>query len=195
MDQGGMEMAVPIPVPKAEEVVRNHQAGQSLSQIAEAMELSVWTVRGIWRRFRDRGHVEPHYQACGRHGIQAERRVYRAALWLKRNHPKWGAPFIRVLIQNKWKAARVPHTRTLQRWFRQAGINQPRQGAQRVVTVQRGSKPHAVWEMDSKVRLRLENGEQVQWLLVSDECSGAILYDGVFPLSSWSGVKGRAGAE
>jgi hypothetical protein len=35
--------------------------------------------------------------------------------------------------------------------------------------------------MDSKVRIRLRGGEQVQGLLISDECSGAVLYDQVFP--------------
>jgi transposase len=174
-------MPVPIPVPKAEEVVARHHAGMGLPGIAETMGLSVWTVRDIWRRYRDRGSVEPNYWACGRRGVRAERRVYRGALWLKRQHPGWGAPLIRVLLAQKWPQAQVPHVRTLQRWFRQAGINRQRQGQQRVVTVERGPVPHAVWEMDSKVRIRLAQGQRVQWLLISDECSGAVLYDAVFP--------------
>jgi transposase len=173
-------MGVPIPVPKAEDVVRKHQAGMSLLAIANQMNMSVWTVRDIWRRYRDRGRVQPNYQACGHHGVKVERRVYRAALWLKRQHPGWGAPLIRCILQQKWPQARVPHVRTLQRWFRHQGVNQKRQGQRRVVAVKRGSTPHAVWEMDSKVRIRLRLGEQVQWLLISDECSGAVLYDHVF---------------
>jgi transposase len=117
-------MGVPTPVPKAEEVVRQHQAGLSLPAIARQMNLSVWTVRDIWRRYRDRRSVEPNYQDCGHHGVKAERRVYRAALWLKRRHPGWGAPLIRSIVQQKWPQARVPHVRTLQRWFRQRGVNQ-----------------------------------------------------------------------
>lgn len=176
-------MSVPIPVPKAEAIIQQHQAGMSLPAIAQHMHLSLWTVRDIWRRFRDRGSVQPNYAACGRRGPRAEGRVYRGALWLKRVHPAWGALLIRTVLRQKWPDAYLPHGRTLQRWFRQAGINRPRQGQQRQVSVKRGSQAHAVWEMDSKVRMRLASGEQVHWLLISDEYSGAILYDSVFPLS------------
>lgn len=175
-------MGVPTPVPKAEEVIRWHERGLSLPGIAEQMEMSVWTVRDIWRRYRDRGSVEPNYAACGRRGFQGDKRVYRAARWLKRAHPGWGAGLIRAVIAEKWPGVKLPHVRTLQRWFRRAGVNRPRQGQRRVPAVNRGKEAHAVWEMDSKVRIRLKSGEQVQWLLVSDEYTGAALYDGVFPL-------------
>jgi transposase len=176
-------MAVPIPVPKAEIIIHHHQAGMSLPAIAQHMRMSIWTVRDIWRRFRDRGSVQPNYAACGRPGPRAERRVYRGAVWLKRAHPTWGALLIGTLLKQKWPDARLPQARTLQRWFHQARINRSPQGQQRQLKVKRGHEAHAVWEMDSKVRMRLANGEQAQWLLVSDEYSGAILYDGVFPLS------------
>jgi transposase len=175
-------MSVPIPVPKAQAIIQQHQAGMSLPTIAQHLHLSVWTVRDIGRRFRDRGSVQPNYAACGRRGPRVERRVYRGAMWLKRTHPAWAATLIRTVLKQKGPEAHLPQARTLQRWFRQAGINRPRQGQQHQGRVKRGGETHAVWEMDSKVRMRLASGEQVQGLLISDEYSGAILYESVFPL-------------
>jgi len=48
-------MPRPIPYERRREIIRRKQAGESLSEIAEALDLSYWTVRQIWRRFRDEG--------------------------------------------------------------------------------------------------------------------------------------------
>lgn len=164
-------------------IVERHQQGETLAQIAERLALSPWTVRKVWRRYRDEGAagLVSHYERCGRRGPRCERRVYRGALWLKRRHPRWGAGLIRVILQQHWQGARIPHPRTLQRWFRAVGIHQgPRQRVPRE-PVARGQAVHAVWEMDAKERLRLANGDGVSWLTVSDEKSGAVLTGQLFP--------------
>jgi hypothetical protein len=75
----------------------------------------------------------------------------------------------------------VPHERTLQRWFRQAGVHRRPQGRKPRQRVKRGQTAHAVWQMDSKQAIGLANDEMVSWLLISDENSGAMLHGTVFP--------------
>ena len=172
-----------IPVAQRQVIVERHQPGASLEQIAGQLGLSPWTVRTLWRRYRDRGPagLEPDYAACGRAGARCERRVYRAALWLKRAHPGWGGPLIRTLIQQRWPEAQVPVARNLQRWFRAAGINtSPRQRRPRE-PVQRATAVHETWEMDAKEQVRLADASGVSWLTLSDEKSGAILDSPLFP--------------
>jgi hypothetical protein len=49
----------------------------------------------------------------------------RAACWLKRHHPSWGAGLIRDLLQERWPDRAVPDPRSLQRAFQAAGLNRP----------------------------------------------------------------------
>lgn len=172
-----------IPVALREVIVERHQHGDSLTQIAEQLGLSVWTVRTLWRRYRDHGSagLAPHYAGCGRPGPRCERRVYRGALWLKRAHRNWGAPLIRTLLQQRWPEASVPTARNLQRWFRAVGINtSPRQRVPRA-PIQRATQVHETWEMDAKEQMQLADGSGVSWLTLSDEKSGAILDSRLFP--------------
>ncbi len=50
-------MTAVIPVPLRREIVRRHEAGESLSGIAQQLRLSVWGVRKIWRQYRDKGEA------------------------------------------------------------------------------------------------------------------------------------------
>ncbi len=88
---------------------------------------------------------------------------------------------IRLLIAEKWPELDVPHERTLQRWFRAAGVN--RRGKRRIVGQKghRGQEPHAVWQMDAKEQMKLADESEASWLMVTDEKSGASMAAEVFP--------------
>jgi transposase len=172
-----------IPVPIRRRIVERHQQDESLPAIAKDLGLPFETVRGIWRRYRDRGEVglQPDYDKCGKRGIRSPKLVYRAAIWLKRAHPKWGATLIKLLIEEKWPALETPHARTLQRWFRAAGVDRRHK---RRVTGQnhaRGKAVHEVWQMDAKEQIQLADGSEGSWLSLTDEQSGAIIAAGIFP--------------
>ena len=49
----------------------------------------------------------------------------------------------------------------------------------------RATPPHETWQMDAKERIRLRGPEQVSWLRLTDECSGAMLWTEVFPPGCW----------
>src|SRR5438132_4991314 len=171
-----------IPVPVRETIVERHLAGATIPAIAAELHLSPWSVRKIWRRFRDLGaeRLAPDYDRCGPHEPHTPRLLYRAALWLRRRHPTWGAAVIRLALQQHWPAACVPHERTLQRWFRRAHLLPP----PRQLPPQnpaRGQEPHEVWQMDAKEKVRLGNGSQASWLTLVDEASGGLIAAEVFP--------------
>jgi hypothetical protein len=175
-----MPSAIPVPVRQA--IVQRHQAGETLPAVAADLHLSLWSVRRIWRRFRDWGSARlgPDYDRCAPRGPRSPRWLHRAALWLRRRHPTWGAAVIRFFLQQHWPKASVPHERTLQRWFRRAHLlPPPRQLPPQHPT--RGQEPHEVWQMDAKEKVRLGNGGQASWLALIDEASGGLLAGEVFP--------------
>ena len=61
-------MPRPLSVPLREEIVRRHQQGLPLTQIAADLAIPYGTVRNIWRLFRQRDGegLAPNYRSCGR---------------------------------------------------------------------------------------------------------------------------------
>lgn len=176
-------MPKPIAVVIRRQIVDRHEKGETLTAIARTLDMPYESVRNVWRLYRKEGRIEPNYAACGQPGVRCSQRVYRAARWLKSLHPTWGAGLIRQVIVDKWADEDVPHERSLQRWFRKAGIHTRRQKRRYEKRKGRGKAPHNVWEMDSREQIKLASGEQVSWLVVSDEASGAIVSAEVFPHS------------
>lgn len=174
-------MPKPIPVAIRRQIVERHQSGETLKTISKALEMPYESVRTVWRLYRSEGRINPNYGVCGQRGARCSQRVYRAALFLKRLHPTWGATLIREVILDKWCDEKVPHARSLQRWFRQVGIQTKRMKRPYEKRTGRGKAPHNVWEMDSREAIRLATQESVSWLMISDEASGAILDCTVFP--------------
>jgi hypothetical protein len=101
---------------------------------------------------------------------------------MKRNHPKWGAVLVRLKLQTHFPDEELPCERTFQRWFRRAGVAQsPKVQQCRSTYVQRGRQVHQVWAVDAKEQMKLADGSDASWLVVTDETSGAILYARAFP--------------
>jgi hypothetical protein len=104
------------------------------------------------------------------------------ALQLRRLHPTWGAGLVRVLLHRRYSVDPIPAQRTLQRWFRRAGLLPAPSGRRAGPrSYQRAQQPHDVWQMDAADQVALQNGRQVCWLRIADECSGAVLQTTVFP--------------
>jgi hypothetical protein len=115
--------------------------------------------------------------------------VYDQALELRRCHPTWGAGLIRVVLHERWPQRALPSTRTLRRWFSPAGLGPAPRGRKPMQHRPRATRAHAVWQMDAAEQLRLQTGEQVSWLRLTDECSGAVLGTKVFAVGRWSQVE------
>jgi hypothetical protein len=174
-------MPVPIAVAIREQIVIRRQGGENLGEIARDLGMSYDSVRNVWRLYQSQGRIKPNYGNCGPKAPKVCKRVYRAALFLKHKHPTWGAGLIKQLIEDKWADETVPSERSLQRWFKRAGINQARKKQLGEARKGRGKAVHNVWEMDSREEIRLASGQKVVWLVASDEASGAILKGSIFP--------------
>lgn len=163
------------------EIVERRNRGESFRHIAQAMVLSYDTVRAIWRHWERGGTLAPHYEACRHKGPRKAPAVVEAALGLKRDHPRWGAGLIRVLLSEEFDPQMLPSERTLQRWWRQAGLGRTPAAVQSASKVRRGTEVHEVWAIDAKEKMTLGDGSGASWLTISDEASGAMLLAEAFP--------------
>jgi transposase len=170
-------MPAPIPVPVRQAMFQRSRKGVSVATLAEEFELSERTVR----RFDERGQsgLAPDYTRCATKSASKDSAVRQRALQMRAQHPGWGGGLIRVFLQQELNAC--PSERTLQRWFREAALTPAPAGRRPDRDKTRASRPHEVWQMDAAERMRLASGEQVSWLRLADECSGAVLHTAIFP--------------
>ena len=177
-------MPQPIPFPIRQVIVQRAQQGQSASFIARCLGLVPRTVRQLVQRLRRQGPnalAASYPSRAYPHSIQF-RTLVEEALQLRRAHPTWGAGLVRVLLHRHYPADPIPAERTLQRWFHRADlIPAPRGRRSGPSSYHRAPQPHDVWQMDAADQVALQNGTQVCWLRIADECSGAVLQTTVFP--------------
>lgn len=170
-------MGKPIHYPMRQQIVQLRQTGLTISQIAEQIGLSYWTVRRLLRRLRDRGEsgLAADYSCCGqRSKIRSNALTKRAACWLRRIHPEWGAPLIHLKLVQRYGSEQVASIRQLQRWFRQQGLSRPRSKTKdQQDAPSKAKQVHQCWQVDAKERLRLANGQACSYLSIVDEHSGA----------------------
>lgn len=149
---------------------------------------AVWMV---WNRFVTEGTagLSPRYDHNGRPGPGRSCLIFRAALWLKRLHPDWGAVVIHTVLKERYGSANLVASRQMNRWFRKAGLSN------RGSRMPKNSKDwawkvHDTWQVDAKEQQRLGSGEQTCWLTIVDEKSGALLEAPPFP--PWEDLSGSA---
>lgn len=176
-------MPAPVSVPVRQAIWNQWHQGKEVAAIAAKFELAPRTVRHLVRRFRVQGKqgMAPSYEPCGQRRSQNLESVRDESLRLRREHPTWGAGLIRVMLQRNAFASELPTERTLQRWLAAAGLNPAPSGRRPASESRRAQEPHEVWQMDAAERLRLATGQQVSWLRLIDECSGAVLSTTIFP--------------
>lgn len=166
-----------------QKVYKLWESDKSYVTISEELSLSYSTVRSLCNRYTKRGFagIIPDYHNCGQ-GRKPSRSnvIYRAAVWLKRKHRKWGAECIRLILLERYPDLTVPTSRTLQNWYKDLDLNPHRDKRPREKPVW-ADEVHDVWQIDAKEQLRTRDGKPASWLSMIDEHSGAILEVPVFP--------------
>jgi len=162
-------------------IVEQKLNGKSLVHISEEQNFSYSTTCRIWRRFKKYGYqgLNADYSNCGPRAIKSSKKVYRCSIWLKRKHPKWGAPFILTILEERYPKEHFPSVRTMQLWFRKAGLSLPK-AYRKEPKVEKVKKVHDCWQIDAKENLQLKDGSKACYLSVVDVKSGAALGAPVF---------------
>lgn len=172
-----------IPVPIRQQVWHRLQLGQPTRQIAAALRLPPRTVRALARRFRAGGPaaLAPGYRRPGHLAHEQPPAAIAAVCQLRREHPTWGAGLILVILRERRPEHAWPSERTAQRWLHRAGLAPAPRGRRPGSNLERATQPHEVWQMDAAECIPLAGGEQVCWLRLVDEFTGAALRTTLFP--------------
>jgi transposase len=176
-----------------EQICELRDKGICPKEISEQLSIPYNTVKTLCKRFKKEGMkgLQPNYSNCGRK-VLAHVIGFKATVLEKRhNHESWGAPRIHVELKRSKdctenQASQVS-IRTIQRWYRSAGVNPPRQQTNKP-SIGRSTAPHNIWEVDAKEHLTLLDGSPACYLTIADEFTGAWLEATVFPL--WQNISG-----
>jgi transposase len=163
-----------------EQFIRLKAQRHSLSAISEQLDLRYGTACKLSAQLKAEGSLSLHYQHCGPKDVKSNPLLVRASCWLRRLHPGWGAPFIRLQLVRRYGAQGVPKSRTLQRWFRRWKLTKPRQQVNQP-SIGTATAVHNIWQVDAKENLTLHDGSPACYLTITDEHSGAGLAALVFP--------------
>lgn len=187
-------MPRPIPVPVRRQIWQRSQKGAKTSQLARTFGLSPRTIRDLCRRFRLGGPdpLQPRYHAPPLPDHAKPKEYVEAVCSLRRQHPTWGAGILLVVLGEEHPDWDLPSARTAQRWLQDAGLGPAPRGRRPGVNPNRATIPHEVWQIDASECLTLASGEQVGWLRLVDEFTGAVLQTTVFPIRKWSQVGAAA---
>jgi DNA-binding CsgD family transcriptional regulator len=129
--------------------------GQSYQAVARQLGLSLWTVRK-WARRAKRGGMAGLVSVMGRpmSGPMAaiDPRVRYAALRLKRQHPTWGAAYIRKKLSERpsLQGLALPEATSLWRYWRSFGDRLWSKRRPVEAPLPQAGVAHGVWQMDAK---------------------------------------------
>jgi hypothetical protein len=176
-------MPAAIPTPIRRRIWLCARAGQGATAIAQALDLSVRTVRHLLQRLHHQGAAAlvVGYAHCGRPATQQLPPLVQEGLEIRADHPSWGAGLVRVFLRRRHPHEALPSERTLQRWFQRTRSPTAPPGRRPAAEAERARFPHEVWQVDAADQVRLQTGQGVCWLRFVDECSGAFLQTVVFP--------------
>ena len=166
-----------------QEAVRLYRdEGQPMSKISRQLGVSYTSVR-IWiKRYQAEGDqgLVPKYSNCGPPTVFSEEIIERAATY-KRRHPKWGAPFILLKLQDAFPGQDLPTPRRLQQIFRKKELQLKRSHLPGPAPYW-AKRPFDRVQVDAKERLKTADGQACCYLNFTDEHSGSDLDAFVFPL-------------
>lgn len=188
-------MPAALPLEMRRRIVEGHRQGETLRAISLSLGRAYVTVKGIWAHWVKYEKLTPNYEQARQRGTRKYKTVYEASLEIRKAHPRWGGEMIRLELSKRLPGEALPSVRSLQRWFRQAGIGRRLKAEHKGgASVKRGEHVHEVWAVDAKEKIRLQSGERASWLVISDEASGAILTATSFPPGDMGASAADAGA-
>ena len=175
-------MARAIPPSLRQEIVRQCKQGKTVQFVSEQLGLGYAGVAKIWRQYRQHGQtaLELQYHRCGRKPIYGPS-IRQAIEQARSSNEDLGAPIIRSRLLAQGKFDKVPHERTIQRWWKAQGTNKVR-GTRPKGNNAYTDQIHHTWQVDGKENVKLADDSKVCYLSCTDEASCGFLQGHVFPL-------------
>jgi hypothetical protein len=175
-------MPAPVPLPIRQAMWRRWEQGATTAELSDAFDLPARTVRNLLRRWRQRGAtgLAPDYGHLPDPPPAPDHPAFEPAARLRREHPAWGAGLIRIYLEDQ-RVQPLPAVRTLQQWFRRAGLTPAPPGRRPASSGPRATAPHDIWEVDAAEEILLGDGTKASWLRGVDEFTGAVLHTAIFP--------------
>lgn len=175
-------MGKAIPVALRQRIVDLCKSGFSLQQVCQKLDLAYPGVAKIWRNYRRQGEsaLELGYHRCGRKPVY-DPSVHEAINDALSANEDLGAPIIRSRLLAQGNLAKVPHERTIQRWWREQGKSKAR-GRRQQKDTGYATEVHDTWQADAKEQVTIADESKHTWLSFADEASCSFLRGHVFPL-------------
>ncbi len=176
-------MPGPIPMAVRQQILRQYEEDTPISTISQNFRVSRRTVHTLIQRYKAEGEqgLKPLYSNCGKKRLDGNDFVYRTVRCMKSWHSGWGAEKIHAEIARMRPGLKLPHIRTLYRWFEWNEQTVPRTKLPKAPR-QWATQLHEGWQIDAKEEIKTADGSKQCWLNITDECSGTAIAPPVFPL-------------
>lgn len=158
-----------------------HGSGLKMTKISEQLGVCYDSVRQWIKRYASGGEgaLAVRYDRCGR-PRQTKVFVEEEILRLKKEHPEWGAAFIRHQVVERFSEDKIPQVRRLQQWFKACALQKQKTRLPQT-KVRWAGRPFERVQVDAKESLQTKDGRACCYLTFTDEHTGSVLDAFVFP--------------
>lgn len=164
-------------------VVTMKKSKHTNASIAKSLQIGVGTVKNIWKRYQIKGEagLPVCYDRCGRPVSSKGELAFRLVRLIRYLHPTWGVPLIVLKVAEKFPELQLRSIRQYQRRLSEGSGKLPRPILPPKPVVEQSRVAHDTWQIDAKERFFIQNGQEVCYLTIVDEASGALLGARAFP--------------
>lgn len=157
----------------------------SYRALAARYKVNYHTARNLCRAYEDRGEsaLVPDYSNCGRRVNPNAEKAYRLIRLVRYFHPDWGVPFIVTKLRVAYPDLVLQSDRHYQRRLKKDCPKEevPPPKIPRASLFNDVRLAHDEWQIDAKEQIKLESGQQVSYLNITDTKSHALLKVKPFP--------------
>lgn len=157
----------------------------SYQALATRFQVNYHTARNICISYAKRGEsaLVPDYSSCGRPISSTAEKVYRLVRLIYRLHLDWGVPYILTRIRIKYPNLPLQSERTYQRRIRKdcPRVEVPPPQLPREKLHHDVQDAHDEWQIDAKEQIRLDSGQDLSYLNITDAHTNALLKAKPFP--------------
>jgi transposase len=179
-------MGQATPLDKRCKVIDLKTEGLSNAQVAEQLNLSLGTVKELWKRYRLKGDtgLATNQKNSGRCVDSHSELTYRLVRLIKHIHDTWGVPYILIQIKEKFPDLKLDSIRQYQRRLFEASGELPPNSLPPALIAEKARIAHDLWEIDAKERQKTLDGIDACYLTIADKGTGSLIAAKAFPPQS-----------